>query len=107
MCIRDRTVRTRPLPTERWYAAFRMPSFAAGAEAAVAVEMASLIATSPATLLAGVFTHLAIADEPDHGFTDPQLDRFDGVIEAIRADLVGRPEVPVEAIPDALHADGR
>jgi alanine racemase len=56
-----------------------------GAEAAVAVEMAALIATSPATALAGVFTHLAVADEPDHGFTDHQLERFDGVLEAIRA----------------------
>jgi len=27
------TVRTRPLPTERWYAAFRMPTFTAGAAA--------------------------------------------------------------------------
>ncbi len=31
----------------------------------------------------------------------------EALIAAIRADLVGRPEVPVEAILDALHADRR
>ncbi len=39
------TVRTRPLPTERWYAAFRMPSFTAGAEALREVSRAKVPVT--------------------------------------------------------------
>ncbi len=35
--------------------------------------------------LAGVFTHLAIADEPSDPYTDQQLDRFDEVLGAIPA----------------------
>ena len=34
-------------------------------------------------LLVGVFTHLAMADEPADGFTDTQLARFDAVLESI------------------------
>ncbi len=50
-----------------------------------AVALADLIAASPAVSLAGVFTHLAVADEPDNPFTDHQLDRFEAVVEALRA----------------------
>jgi len=56
-----------------------------GVEAALAVEMAANIAGSSAMTLAGVFTHLAVADEPAHDFTEHQLDRFEGVLEMIRA----------------------
>ena len=47
----------------------------------------------PRLRLEGVFTHLAMADEPDDPATDGQLDRFDGVLATlaaagIRADLV-------------------
>ncbi len=56
-----------------------------GAEAVVAAGMAARIVASPATSLVGVFTHLAVADEPHHEFTDHQLDRFESVLEVIRA----------------------
>ena len=50
-----------------------------------AVALADVIAASPAVSLAGVFTHLAVADEPDNPFTDQQLDRFEAVVAALVA----------------------
>ena len=50
-----------------------------------AVDLADAIAASPAVELAGVFTHLAVADEPLNPFTDHQLDRFDAVLAALAA----------------------
>jgi len=50
-----------------------------------AVPLAGLIAASPAVSLAGVFTHLAVADEPGNPFTDHQLDRFEAVVAALVA----------------------
>ena len=50
-----------------------------------AVDLAREIARRPALRLDGVFTHLAVADEPHHEFTEHQLDRFESVLEAIRA----------------------
>ena len=50
-----------------------------------AVDLADAIAVSPAVELAGVFTHLAVADEPLNPFTDHQLDRFDAVLAALAA----------------------
>ncbi len=38
-----------------------------------------------AFVLDGVFTHLAVADEPSDPYTNRQLDRFDAVLVAIRA----------------------
>jgi alanine racemase len=37
--------------------------------------------------LAGVWTHLATADEPDSSFFDEQLDRFSAVVEAVKAEF--------------------
>ena len=48
-----------------------------------AVAVVDWIAASPAVSLAGVFTHLAVADEPDNPFTARQLDRFDAVVAAL------------------------
>jgi alanine racemase len=39
--------------------------------------------------LAGVWTHLATADEMGSGFFDEQLDRFDRVVAAVRAEFPG------------------
>lgn len=61
-----------------------------GAAPADAVAIADAIAASPATRLAGVFTHLAVADEPDDAFTAAQLGRFDAVV----ADLVAHGHRP-------------
>ena len=54
-----------------------------GVAEADAVTVADVIALSPAVSLAGVFTHLAVADEPDNPFTDRQLDRFDAAVAAL------------------------
>lgn len=42
-----------------------------------AVALADVIAASPAVKLAGVFTHLAVAEETDSDFTRVQLERLD------------------------------
>ena len=55
-----------------------------GAATEVAVDVAAAIAASSATALVGVFTHLAVADEPDNPFNTHQLDRFDAVVAALR-----------------------
>lgn len=56
-----------------------------GVAEADAVAVADVIAASPAVALAGVFTHLAVADEPNNPFTDEQLDRFEAVVAALTA----------------------
>jgi alanine racemase len=56
-----------------------------GAPPHEAADLACAVAASPAAELAGVFTHLAVADEPDHPFTARQLDRFDAALAAIAA----------------------
>ena len=56
-----------------------------GAATHEAVALADAIAASPAVQLDGVFTHLAVADEPENPFTEQQLDRFDEVLVALRA----------------------
>lgn len=49
-----------------------------------AVELAARVMSS-GLRLDGVFTHLAVADEPDDAFTDSQLNRFDEVLADLRA----------------------
>ena len=56
-----------------------------GAHTNAAVSVAAEIEASPATTLAGVFTHLAVADEPENPYTDHQLDRFDEVLATLHA----------------------
>jgi alanine racemase len=56
-----------------------------GARPADAVAMADAVAACPATRLEGVFTHLAVADEPDHPSNREQLDRFDAALDALSA----------------------
>ena len=56
-----------------------------GAEVEGAVHLATAITASPATSLAGVLTHLAVADEPSNEFTEQQLDRFDEVLRQMRS----------------------
>jgi len=58
------------------------------------LALAGACAADPDLELAGVWTHFATADEPDSGFFEEQLDRFDAVAAAVR-----------EQHPDAiLHA---
>ena len=47
--------------------------------------IADAIAASGATRLVGVFTHLAVADEPGNPYTDAQLDLFEEVVAGLRA----------------------
>lgn len=56
-----------------------------GAATHEALALADAIAASRAAQFEGLFTHLAVADEPDHPFTIAQLDRFDEVIAGLAA----------------------
>jgi alanine racemase len=55
-----------------------------GAPPAAAVALARRIELASALELAGVMTHLAVADEPDDPYTAQQLDAFDGVLDELR-----------------------
>jgi alanine racemase len=57
-----------------------------GCDPAAAVELAAAVRAQPALELHGVFTHLALADEPADPFTEVQLARFDEVLAALAAD---------------------
>ena len=50
-----------------------------------AVDLAGQVLDRPELRLAGVCTHLAVADEPDNPYTAEQLARFDAVLDALRA----------------------
>ncbi len=50
-----------------------------------AVELAAQVTERPELRLAGVCTHLAVADEPGNPYTTGQLERFDAVLAALRA----------------------
>jgi alanine racemase len=54
-----------------------------GAIAADALDLATAIAASPAVHLAGVCTHLAVADQPSDPFTAAQLELFDDIVTAL------------------------
>lgn len=58
-----------------------------GADPADALSLGRAIARSPALRLAGLWTHLAVADEPDRAsFTEGQLRLFEGVRDALVAE---------------------
>jgi len=50
-----------------------------------AVDLATQLAEGPELRLAGVCTHLAVADEPGNPYTDEQLARFDAVLASLTA----------------------
>jgi alanine racemase len=56
-----------------------------GAQADEAVGLADAILASPAVRLEGVFTHLAVADDPSDPYNDRQLDLFDQVLARLAA----------------------
>jgi alanine racemase len=61
-----------------------------GVSTAGAVDLVRAVeASSPWLRLAGIFTHLAVSDEPDNPFTGQQIDRFEQVL----AQLSNRPPV--------------
>jgi alanine racemase len=57
-----------------------------GADPAVALDLARAVVDRSELHLSGVWTHLAVADEPDNPFTGQQLDRFDRVRAQLEAD---------------------
>jgi alanine racemase len=81
-----------------------------GATSADAIALARRIAARPSLVLDGVMTHLAVADEPDDPYTDRQLDAFDAVLSALRAEGIEPPFVHAAnsaaglAHPRARHA---
>jgi alanine racemase len=63
-----------------------------GASPAALVQLARQVASHSALCLEGLFTHLAVADEPGDPFTAEQLDRFERVTGALAAQGI-RPRV--------------
>jgi alanine racemase len=53
------------------------------------IELARACAADPDLELAGVWTHFATADELDSAFFDEQLERFDAVAKAVKAENPG------------------
>lgn len=51
-----------------------------GAPVDEAVALARAVVDHPSLRLASVWTHCAVADEPDNRFTDEQLDRYEGAL---------------------------
>ena len=66
-----------------------------GADAADAPALAERIASEPSLRFEGLWTHLAVADEPEDPFTGEQLARF----EKVRAELAAR-----GLVPEIVHA---
>lgn len=62
-------------------------SFENAADALYAAEVVRAIAAKPGLRLAGVWTHFAVADEPDRSETDVQLARFNRALEVIGSEL--------------------
>jgi alanine racemase len=56
-----------------------------GAAPADVVGLAKAIDSSPSLLLESVWTHCAVADEPDNPFTALQLDRYEAVLAEVTA----------------------
>jgi alanine racemase len=54
-----------------------------GASPDIAVRLALAVHDSPELRLEGLWTHLAVADEPDHPFTTTQVQRFDAVVDEL------------------------
>lgn len=77
-----------------------------GCSVADAVRLATRVAAADELVLEGLATHLAVADEPDSGYTGAQLDAFEDVVAAIAA-VVGRPPVVHAANSAAVLAHPR
>lgn len=66
-----------------------------GADVDTAVKVARLIHDSPQLHLAGLWTHLAVADEPDNPYTAEQLERFESARDRLAREGV---------VPEYVHA---
>ncbi|CAN5861436.1 alanine racemase [soil metagenome] len=56
-----------------------------GAQPHEALDLARAIEADAGLRLASVFTHLAVADEPDLAFTEEQTDRYEAVLGSLKA----------------------
>jgi len=74
-----------------------------GCNADDAVDLAAQVVDRPELRLAGVCTHLAVADEPGNPYTAEQLARFDAVLDALRTR--GLPTGTVHAANTAAAID--
>ena len=54
-----------------------------GAEPRAMVRLAQLVEAEPLLSLDGMWTHCAVADEPDNPFTAQQLERFDAAVASV------------------------
>ncbi len=82
----------------------------AGASPRQAIEVVAAVERAAGLRLDGVFTHLAIADEPADPFTGQQLATFDEALASLPARAPGAPPVLVHAANSAgslAHADAR
>ncbi len=91
-----------------------------GAAPGEAVDLAAAVVTSPKLVLEGVFTHLAVADEPDRPETAQQLERFHHVLCDLRdagidpgmlhaansAGLIAHPEARFDLVRVGIAAYG-
>ena len=67
-----------------------------------AAVVRAVLDRAPTLRLAGVFTHLAVADEPRDEFTATQLERFDEVLDRLRVD----PGLPDDVLIHAANSAG-
>ncbi len=72
-----------------------------------AIALAGRVGSRDELELAGVCTHLAVADEPDDGYTAAQLARFDAVLAALEARGLRPPIVHAANSAGLLTAPGR
>ena len=56
-----------------------------GADPSDAAQLADAVVSSGSLTLESVWTHCAVADEPDHPFTTTQLDRFAAALELLES----------------------
>jgi alanine racemase len=80
----------------------------AGCDPSQASALATAIGRSSAAELAGVFTHLACADDPSDSFTRIQIERFDAVLSELSNAGVEVPLVHIGNSAGAMaHPDAR
>lgn len=69
------------------------------------LELAAACKEDPVLELVSVWTHFATADEPDSNHFDAQLERFEGIVAAVRSQF---PEISAHAANSAaVFRDGR
>lgn len=62
-----------------------------GVDRSTALDLIEAVAEAPMAKLSGMWTHLAVADDPARPETDEQLDRFERIIDTVVAAGVGVP----------------